>query len=128
MMRAFRAPLTSAKELLMTPLRRRMIDDMTIRNLAPRTIQTYVARVAAFAQHFRESPDRLGAAQVRAYLLFLVQQKHVSWSYDNQALCALRFLYHVTLRQDWVLDGVVFPKQPKRLPVVLSPAEVARFL
>src|SRR4051812_8866425 len=97
MMRAFRAPLPSAKEPIMTPLRRRMIDDMTLRNLAPRTIQVYVQRVAAFAHHFHQSPDRLGAAEVRAYLLFLVQQKLASWSYYNQTLCALRFLYHITL-------------------------------
>jgi site-specific recombinase XerD len=111
----------------MTPLRQRMIEDMKLRNLAPRTIQVYVERVATFAKHFGKSPDRLGAAEVRAYLLFLVQEKHASWSYYNQALCALRFLYRVTLGKKWVLDGVVCPKQQKKLPVVLSPAEVTQF-
>src|SRR5512135_1849317 len=111
----------------MTPLRQRMIEDMKLRNFAPRTIQVYVERVATFAKHFGKSPDRLGPADVRAYLLFLVNQKHASWSYYNQALCALRFLYRVTLGKKWVLGGVVCPKQPKRLPVVLSPAEVTRF-
>src|SRR5712671_3823934 len=127
MMRAFSAPLTSAKEHVMTPLRQRMIEDMKLRNLAPRTIEVYVERVATFAKHFDKSPDRLGPAELRAYLLFLVQEKHASWSYYNQALCALRFLYHVTLSKKWVLDGVVFPKQQKKLPVVLSPAEVTQF-
>jgi integrase/recombinase XerD len=111
----------------MTPLRQRMIEDMKLRNFAPRTIQVYVERVATFAKHFGKSPDRLGPADVRAYLLYLVNQKHASWSYYNQALCALRFLYRVTLGKKWVLDGVVCPKQPKTLPVVLSPAEVTRF-
>jgi integrase/recombinase XerD len=111
----------------MTPLRQRMIEDMKLRNLAPRTIQVYVDRVATFAKHFGKSPQRLGPADVRAYLLFLVQQKHASWSYYNQALCALRFLYRVTLGKTWVLDGVVCPKQPKTLPVVLSPDEVSQF-
>jgi integrase len=127
MMRAFSAPLTSAKEHVMTPLRQRMIEDMKLRNLAPRTIEVYVERVATFAKHFDKSPDRLGPAEVRAYLLFLVQEKHASWSYYNQALCALRLLYHVTLGKKWVLDGVVFPKRQKKLPVVLSPAEVTQF-
>ena len=76
----------------MTPLRQRMIEDMRLRNSAPLTIKVYVERVAAFAKHFGESPERLGAADVRAYLLFLVQEKRASWSYYDQALAALRFL------------------------------------
>ena len=71
----------------MTPLRRRMIEDMKLRNFAPRTIQVYVERVATFAKHFGKSPEHLGAADVRAYLLFLVQEKHASWSYYDQAVC-----------------------------------------
>ena len=111
----------------MTPLRQRMIEDMRLRNFAPRTIQVYVERVATLAKHLGKSPDRLGPADVRAYLLFLVNEKHASWCYYNQALCALRFLYRVTLGKDWVLEGVQFPKQQKKLPVVLSPAEVTQF-
>jgi integrase/recombinase XerD len=111
----------------MTPLRQRMIEDMKLRNYAPLTIKVYVLRVAAFAQHFGRSPESLGAADVRAYLLYLVQEKHASWSYFDQALCALRFLYRVTLGKKWVIDGIGTPKKQKKLPVVLSPAEVARF-
>ena len=111
----------------MTPLRRRMIADMKLRNFAPRTIQVYVERVATFAKHFGKSPQHLGAAEVRAYLLYLVQEKHASWSYYNQAVCALRFLYGVTLGKPSILDGVVCPKPEKKLPVVLSPSEVVQF-
>ena len=100
----------------MTPLRQRMIEDMRLRNFAPRTIQVYVERVATFAKHFGKSPERLGAADVRAYLLFLVQEKHASWSYYDQALAALRFLYRVTLGKDWVLDGVVSPRSRRSSP------------
>jgi Phage integrase, N-terminal SAM-like domain len=78
-----------------TPLRQRMIEDMKIRNLSPHTIQAYVDRVAAFAKHFGKSPQLLGAKEVRAYLVFLVEEKRVSWSYYGQAICALRFLYRV---------------------------------
>ena len=67
-------------------------------------------------------------SEVRAYLVFLVEEKHVSWSYYGQAICALRFLYRVTLGKDWVVKGVVSPKKEMKLPVVLSPAEVAQFL
>jgi integrase/recombinase XerD len=105
----------------MTPLRQRMVEDMKLRNYAPRTITVYVERVATFAKHFGKSPERLGATEVRAYLLFLVQEKHASWSYYDQALAALRFLYRTTLGQKWVLDDLVSPRKPKKLPVVLSP-------
>jgi integrase/recombinase XerD len=112
----------------MTPLRRRMIEDMTLRNLAPRTIPIYIERVVTFARHFRTSPERLGPEHIRGYLLHLIQERHVSWSYYNQARCALQFLYRITLRRHWVVDDVVCPKQPRKLPVVLSLEEVARFL
>jgi site-specific recombinase XerD len=111
----------------MTPLRQRMIEDMNLRNLAPRTVTVYVERVAKFAQYFGKSPEKLGLADVRAYLVHLVQKRHVSWSYYNQALCALRFLYNVTLGRAWIVKGIVCPKQEKKLPVVLSPAEVGQF-
>jgi len=51
----------------------------------------------------------------------------VSWSYYNQALCALRFVYNVNLGNDWILKSIVCPKQEKKLPAVLSPAEVGQF-
>ena len=111
----------------MTPLRRRMIEDMKLRNLAPRTIQVYVERVAAFAKHFSKSPELLGQPEIRSYLVHLVQERHVSWSYYNQTVAALRFLYNVTLGRDDLLKRIACPKQPKKLPVVLSPEEVFRF-
>jgi integrase/recombinase XerD len=111
----------------MTPLRQRMIEDMKLRNYAPRTIKIYVKRVATFAQHFGKSPQRLGAADIRAYLLFLVQEKPTAASYYGQAISALRFLYRSTLGKKWVVDDVVSPKKQRKLPVVLSPGEVAQF-
>ena len=111
----------------MTPLRRRMIEDMELKNLSTKTVNTYVARVYNFAAHFGRSPERLGHDDVRAYLLFLIQEKKVSWSVYNQTRCALRFLYEVTLGRKDVLERIPFPKQAKRLPVVLSTDEVAAF-
>ena len=111
----------------MTPLRRRMIEDMRLRNLSPRTIEAYAMRVGAFARHFGRSPAALGPDDVRAYLLHLIGQRRSSWSYYNQHLQAFRFLYNVTLGRDWVLKHLVCPKRPKRLPVVLSGEELVRF-
>ncbi len=111
----------------MTPLRRRMIEDMKLKNLSARTIETYVSRVSTFARHLGRSPQDLGRDDVRAYLLQLVQKKKVSWSVYNQTLAALRFLYEITLGRKDVLERIPVPKQPKRLPIVLSLDEVARF-
>ena len=111
----------------MTPLRRRMIEEMKLRNLAPRTIDVYVSRVAHFARYHGRSPEVLGRDEVRSYLLHLVQEKKVSWSRYNQTVAALRFLYEVILDRQGVLVRIVCPKQPQRLPVVLRLEEVARF-
>ena len=111
----------------MTALRQRMIDDMKLRNFAPRTIDVYVGRVGSFARHFGRSPEVLGRDEVRAYLLHLVHDKHVCWSTFNQTVAGLRFLYEVTLGREGVLVHIACPKQPKKLPVVLSLEEVARF-
>jgi integrase/recombinase XerD len=110
----------------MTPLRQRMIQDMQLRTFAPGTVSVYVNCIARFARHFGKSPELLGPEDVRAYLLHLIEQRRPSWSYYNQNLHALRFLFNVTLGRDWVLEHIACPKQPKRLPVVLSPNELTR--
>lgn len=110
----------------MTPLRQRMIEDMRLRHLTSGTIEAYIRRVAAFARHYGLSPEALGYEDVRAYLLHLVQQEHVCWSVYNQSLCALRFLYTVTLGREGVVERIRYPRRPKRFPVVLSLDEVSR--
>jgi integrase/recombinase XerD len=64
----------------MSPLRRRMIEDMRIRNLTPNTQRVYIAQVFRFACHFRKSPEHLGPAEIRTYLLYLVQDMHLAAS------------------------------------------------
>jgi site-specific recombinase XerD len=104
-----------------------MIEDMTLRNFTPLTIQAYVRCVARFARHFHSSPEHLGPEQVRAFLLHLVQELQVSLSHYKQTRSALRFFYRVTLGRDDVLESIPPVKQPRTLPVVLSIDEVARF-
>jgi integrase/recombinase XerD len=110
-----------------SPLRRRMIEDMTIRNLSPATQQSYIYAVAKFSRHFNRSPDRLGLAEVRAYQLHLIAQQR-SWSHINQTVCALRFFYGVTLGRSDANEQIVAAREPQRLPVVLSGEEIVRFL
>ena len=101
----------------MTPLRRRMIDDMTLRNFTRATIDAYVRAVARFARYFHRSPDRLGREHVRSYLLHLLNERHVSQSYYKLTRSALRFFYRETLGRDDVPGGLVPVKRPRSLPV-----------
>jgi hypothetical protein len=75
----------------MSPLRRRMIDDMRIRNLTPNTQRVYVAQVARFACYFRKSPERLGPDEIRTYLIHLTQERRLAASSIIVAVSALRF-------------------------------------
>jgi integrase/recombinase XerD len=112
----------------MTALRERMIEDMRLRNLAPGTIKTYVGAVARFARHFGRSPDQLGEGHVRQYLLYLLQQPGANWGRRNAARCALRFFYTVTLGRAVRFETAPWSKPPRRLPTVLSCAEVRRMM
>jgi integrase/recombinase XerD len=111
----------------MSPLRRRMIEDMTVRNLAPATQQSYVRAVAKFSEHFGRSPDRLGTEEVRAYQVHLTSQG-IAWASLNQIVCALRFFYEVTLGRGEIVAVIAYARTPRRLPVVLGGEEVMRFL
>src|SRR5687768_6611013 len=112
----------------MTPLRQRMLEDLRIRNYAPKTQAIYIQGVARFAAHFGQSPDRLDAEQIRTYLVHLIEVRRVSWSLFNQTVCALRFLYKVTLGRGDLVPDIPFPRGVKKLPTVLSPDEVSRLL
>jgi site-specific recombinase XerD len=111
----------------MTPLRRRLLDDMTVRNLSPATQQSYVYAVAKFSRFFRAPPDRLGVEEVRAYQVHLAGLG-LSWSHINQVSCALRFFFGVTLGRKDAVVRIVSAKEPKKLPTVLSADEIVRFL
>ena len=111
----------------LSPLRRRMIEDMTLRNLSPSTQQSYVYAVANFSRHFGRSPDKLGFEQVRAYQLHLIGLKR-SWTHINQVTCALRFFYAVTLGRKEAIENIISAREPIKQPLVLSAEEVARFV
>lgn len=112
----------------MTPLRQRMLEDMSIRNLTNNTQLSYLMQVGLFAKYFHRSPERLGPQEVRDYQVYLTMTRKLSASSIGTATSALRFLYRVTLKQNWSPDDIPMPKKPFRLPVVLSPEEVMHFL
>jgi integrase/recombinase XerD len=112
----------------MTPLRQRMRQDMGIRNLALNTQHAYVQQISAFARHFDCSPESLGPEQVRAYQVHLIEERKLAAGSLSVVAAALRFLYKITLRRAWNDDAILMPKRPLKLPIVLSPEEVVRFL
>ena len=104
---------------LMTPLRKRMIEDMKIRDYSDHTISAYVSAVYRLAAFYRKSPDKLGREEIRTFLVDLVEDKKVSWPYYRQVLAALRFLYRHVLRRGEVVEDVRGPRPEKKLPIVL---------
>ena len=106
-----------------------MIEDMQIRNLSVHTQKCYVLQVSLFARHFSRSPELLGAEQIRTYQMYLTNDKKLSTKSILLAIAALRFLYKVTLKKNWVFETIIpAPKAPQTLPVILSPEEVIQFL
>ncbi|ABE61725.1 phage integrase [Nitrobacter hamburgensis X14] len=110
-----------------SPLRQRMIEDMTIRKFAPKTQHDYLQRVKNFAVYLRRSPDTASAEDVRRYQLHLTASG-VGVPTANQTVSTLRFFFKVTLGRADLVERTAFVREPSKLPVVLSPEEVACLL
>jgi integrase/recombinase XerD len=111
----------------MSPLRRRMIEDMTIRKFAPKTQHDYLQRVKNFAAFLGRSPDTASFEDARRYQLHLTMSG-VGVPTVNQTVSTLRFFFKVTLGRSDIVNHTQFVREPRKLPVVLSPEEVARLL
>jgi site-specific recombinase XerD len=112
----------------MTPLRKRMLDAMILRGFAKHTQETYLGAVVRLSQHYNCSPDRLSDEQVRAYLLYLLQERNSSRSTVNVASCAVRFLVCDVLGQTDRRMQIPLGRSPQRLPDLLSRAEIAALI
>lgn len=112
----------------MTPLRQRMLDELSRRNYSQSTIDVYVRAVAAYALHFRRSPADLGADDVLTFQLHLRDVAKVSWSTYNVTTAALRFLYGVVLARPGVVLEIPYARRPRRVPIVLSQNEMRRLI
>jgi integrase/recombinase XerD len=111
----------------MSPLRRRMIEDMTIRKLAPKTQQGYIRTIKNFAAFLGRSPDTASPEEVRRFQLHLAENGAQA-PILNHTVSALRFFFRVTLKRHDIIEHTTFIREPRKLPVVLSPEEVARLL
>ena len=111
----------------MSPLRRRMIEDMTIRKLAPKTQEGYIRTIRNFAAFLGHSPDRASFEDVRRFQLHLAANG-AGTPILNHTVSALRFFFRVTLKRHDMVEHTTFIHEPRKLPVVLSPEEVTRLL
>jgi site-specific recombinase XerD len=105
-----------------------MIEDMQLRGLAVRTQEAYLLAVSQLARHYHKSPDQIEEEELRQYFLFLKNEKHAARASCTIALCGIKFFYERTLGREWKTFEFVRPPKEKKLPVVLSVAEVGRVL
>ena len=111
----------------LSPLRRRMIEDMTIRKLAPKTQEGYVRTIKNFAAFLGRSPETASLEDVRRFQLHLAGNGAQA-PILNHTVSALRFFFRVTLGRHDIIEHTTFIREPRKLPVVLTPQEVARLL
>jgi site-specific recombinase XerD len=113
----------------MTPLRHALIQEMSDRHLAQRTIKTYVYWVSELANHYHRCPSKISDAEINRYLLEeLIRKKRAAWSSVNQALCAIRFLRGQVLKLDVSALNIPPRKREQRLPEILTLDEARRLV
>jgi len=114
-------------EKAISPLRQRLVEDMTIRRLGPKTQHDYIRHVKSFADFLGRSPDKATAEDVHRYQL---RRASIGTTVPtvNANASALRFFFKITLKRSDLADEVVLAREPRRLPIVLSPQEVGRLL
>ena len=113
----------------MTSLRQRVLNELQRRNYSPETTRGYIHAIKQFADYFGKSPEKLGSEEIRQFQLYLLKEKKLAPGTVEGRMSALRFLYKKTLkRRDIAYDDLVFPKVPRKLPVVLSPDEITSMI
>jgi site-specific recombinase XerD len=105
-----------------------MTDDMAVRRMAEKTQEAYLGAVTGLARFYRRAPDQLTDAEVQAYLLHLIRDRHRAWSTCNIVVHGLRFFYHVTLKRDRTTFSIPGGRQPSTLPDILSRDDVQHVL
>jgi len=105
-----------------------MTEDLQLRGVSANTQRAYLGAVKHLAEHYHKSPDQLSEAELRGYLLYLKREKEVSKSTFTVYLCGIKFFYEHTLKREWPTLDLARSRPEKKLPVVLSIAEVGRIL
>jgi integrase/recombinase XerD len=120
--------LLVTRRIPVTQLRKAMLEELQRRNLSPITTRIYLRSVEEFARYYQKSPDQLRPEHIRQYQAHLFTERKLGAIAVAQQLSALRFFFLHTLKRPWMLEGMVMPKHPFRLPEVLSREEVERLI
>lgn len=112
----------------MTPLRKRMMEDMQLHGLSEGTQEVYVSAIRRLAEYYCKPPDQIAEEELRQYFLYLINEKRVGRSTCTMLLCAAKFLYEYTLQREWPTLQLVRPPKEKKLPAILSQEEVRQIL
>jgi len=108
----------------MTELRSRMIRDLEINGLSKSTQTAYLRHIRDLAKFHKRSPDELSLEDIYQFQYYMKKERNYSYSYYNQAVCALKFFYGFTLKKDWNIHQIPYQKRSKRLPLVLSKEDI----
>jgi integrase len=112
----------------MTALREQMIDAMVVRGFSARTQQSYLGAVSALARHYRRSPEQISIEDLRRYFVYLVRERGLSDASCRLYLNGIRFLYVQVLGATRFDVPVAHPKRVRRIPELLTRAEVGRLV
>ena len=112
----------------MTQLRKMMLEELQRRNYSQTTVNSYVKIVEAFAKHFDRPPDQMGPEQIRAYQVYLINERKLNARTVGHHTAALRFFYCKTLKRAYPIEEVPYPKAPRRLPTILTQEEAVRLI
>lgn len=105
-----------------------MQEELERRNYSSRTIYTYLKTVRDFGKHFRKSPEQLGPDELRRYQVYLLKKRELAIGTVVGRVAALRFFFIRTLRREGFGEELPYPKEPERMPTILSRDEVARLI
>ncbi len=98
----------------MTRLRKTMLEELQRRNYSQTTVKAYLHSVEAFAKHFHRPPDQLGPEQIRSYQVYLLKERKMGVRTVALHTAALRFFFCKTLKRNYPVQEVPYPKRPRR--------------
>jgi integrase/recombinase XerD len=111
-----------------THLRELMLQELQRRNYSQTTVTSYIKIVADFAKYFQRPPDQLGPDDIRAYQLHLLQERKQGVRTVGTQTAALRFFFCKTLKRNYPVQEVPYPRAPRKLPIILTQEEAVRLI
>src|SRR6185437_3213951 len=105
-----------------------MLEELQRRNYSPTTVTGYIRTVADFAKYFQRPPDQLGADEIRTYQLYLLNERKQGARTVGTHTAALRFFFCKTLKRNYPVEEVPYPRAPRKLPIILTQEEAIRLI